>query len=465
MEVKNALELAEENYKEYGLYVGTGRSFPHVIDGMKTVYKRIIYSMAKNSGRSMQKVVTLAGPALELHPHPESVPGAIVSLGDRGNKLKLMDTKGQWGDSSKGIGAAAVRYIDGRLSELAIKLFCESYEYCPMIEGELPDKQEPMALPAMLPLCFINGTQGISSGLSSVNIPTLDIIGMIDYYIDILRHKDLDYHPKNYPNPNFGVNVVSPKEDWENLLKNGKGTVRTAPTLEWEDASKRKIKITALPESKTFEHVRKILEKDIMLDKVDVLDETVSDTLITIEKVPKKWVDMEEIYQRLEKKLESSNSYAMIFFDENNKILNPCSFNYVVQQGIKYQIRVNKSRIKNQILQLNNKLLILQIIEKMKKDKLIIKMVEMTHDESIDFLSDTYKIDREISKQVLQRPISYLTKEHYQEIVDLENEINSLKDEEKDLFEYLLKKYKELRKEMCKILKSQKETKFIKVAE
>jgi DNA gyrase/topoisomerase IV subunit A len=94
-----------------------------------------------------------------------------------------MDTQGNWGDSSRGIEASAERYIEGKLSTLAEHLFCDSIEYAEMVPGEI-DKDEPKALPALLPLCFINGSSGIPSGLPTLNIPTLDLVGMIDYYLE-----------------------------------------------------------------------------------------------------------------------------------------------------------------------------------------------------------------------------------------------------------------------------------------
>ena len=45
---KDALELARENYKEYGLYVGSGRAYPQILDGTKSSYKRAIYGMWKD---------------------------------------------------------------------------------------------------------------------------------------------------------------------------------------------------------------------------------------------------------------------------------------------------------------------------------------------------------------------------------------------------------------------------------
>lgn len=222
---KDALQIARDNYASYGKYVAQGRAYPSIKDGCKSAYRRAIYGMYKDAPRSMVKVAKLASYALPYHPHPSSVSGVIVSLGDRGNKLSIMDTQGMWGDSSKGIGAAADRYIEGRLSDLAIKLLCDSVEYSNYIKGEI-DEDEPDALPALLPLCFINGTKGIPSGLPTVNIPSLDILQMFDYFIEVLKHKNLEYKPKWYPQPNLELNILTTKAEWEDIMKTGKGSIR-----------------------------------------------------------------------------------------------------------------------------------------------------------------------------------------------------------------------------------------------
>jgi DNA gyrase/topoisomerase IV subunit A len=150
MITKDALELAQGNYKDYSIYVAQGRAYPNIKDGAKSVYKRAIYGMWKDAPRSKVKVAELAAYALPYHPHPTSISGVIVSLGENGNKLKFLETQGNFGDSSKGVQASADRYIEGKLSDLAIGLLCDGVEYCASVKGEL-DYPEPEALPSLIP--------------------------------------------------------------------------------------------------------------------------------------------------------------------------------------------------------------------------------------------------------------------------------------------------------------------------
>jgi topoisomerase-4 subunit A len=453
---KDALELASENYREYSKYIAGGRAYPNIVDGAKSVQKRIIYSLHKKAPRSVIKVAEASGYCLDTHPHPSAVPEVIVSLGDAGNKFKFVDTQGNFGYRAKNIEASAPRYIGCKLSDLAIDLTCDGIEYCPTMTGEL-DKPEPIALPTLLPLCFLNSMQGIPAGLPKLNIPCLDIQGMFDYYLDVLKHKDLNYVPKKLPIPNVGVPILSSKADWEAVLKTGKGTIRLAPEITIDKDGV--ITITAMPSSKSAEHVRKIIEKEILLDKVDMRDESTYDTRIVIEKVFKKQCDMQELFDRLYKKLQTTETYNLAFFDQDH-IYVPCSFDLVVKSNLSYLIETHTNRLIHQISDNSEKLEVLQIIEKLKKTNNLKSIFDLSYDDACSYLQNTFKCSVETSQAVLRKPISYLTKEHQQEITDLQNIIAELENDQSDIFEMLAKKYKVVKQKVLKEL-SANTTKFV----
>jgi len=446
----DATELAKKNYTHYSKYVAQGRSYPQIYDGLKSSYRRAIYGMYQNGTSKKVKVAELAAFALPYHPHPTSVSGVIVQLGENGNKLKMMDTQGNWGDSSRNIEASADRYIEGKLSTLAEHLLCDGVEYVEMVPGEI-DKPEPKALPALLPLCFINGSSGIPSGLPTLNIPTIDINGMIDYYLEILAAKDIDYKPKKYPKPNLEIDILSSIDEWNNVLETGKGSIRTAPRMTIDATNV--ITITGLPKTKTVDHVRKIIEKEILLDKVDLRDESAEEIKFVIEKVPHKQCDMKEIFKRLYTKLQSSETYNMAFFDED-KIYVPCSFNKVVKSNIEFLIETHQNRISKQLEQLRIKLRVLEIIEEMKKTNALKSLFDLDSTGALEYIQSKYKVDGDISSKVLQKPLSYLTKEHAQEILDLKNEITDLEADKNDIYEFLTRKYKALKKELSSVIKN-----------
>lgn len=456
----DATELAKKNYTHYSTYIAQGRSYPQIYDGCKSSYRRAIYGMYLSAPNKKVKVAELAAFALPYHPHPTSVAGVIVQLGENGNKLKIMDTQGNWGDSSRNIEASADRYIEGKLSTLAEHLLCDAIDYVEFIPGEI-EKPEPKALPALLPLCFINGSSGIPSGLPTLNIPTLDIVGMIDYYLEVLANKNLDYRPKKFPKPNLEIDILSPLEDWNTVMSTGKGSIRTAPRMTID--ANNVITITGLPKTKNVDHVRKIIEKEILLDKIDLRDESAEEIKFVIEKVPHKQCDMKEIYKRLYTKLQSSETYNMAFFDEE-KIYVPCSFHKVVKSNLQFLIETHQNRISKQLEQLKIKLRVLEVIEEMKKGNTLKTLFDCEASGAIAFIVEKYKVSSDIASKVLQKPISYLTREHGQEMIDLKNEIDELVNDQNDIYEFLTKKYKAIKKEINAVIKNKfAPTTFVKV--
>ena len=56
LKIIDATELAKTSYTEYSRYVAGGRSYPQVIDGAKSSYRRAIYGMYKGQGQKKMKV-------------------------------------------------------------------------------------------------------------------------------------------------------------------------------------------------------------------------------------------------------------------------------------------------------------------------------------------------------------------------------------------------------------------------
>lgn len=151
----------------------------------------------------------------------------------------------------------------------------------------------------------------------------------------------------------------------------------------------------------------------------------------------------------------------MAFFDEE-KIYVPCSFNKVVRANLQHVIETHKNRIAKQSDDLKIKLKVLEVIDELKVSNNIKKIAELSSEEAVEFIATKYKVDKNIASKVFQKPLSYLTKEHSQELEDLRKNIDELENDDKDIYEFLLKKYKKLKAEIGKINKGRfLETKFI----
>lgn len=170
-------------YLEYASYVILERAVPHIEDGLKPVQRRILHSMYTIDDGHFNKVANIVGNTMQYHPHGDaSIGDALVQLGQRGF---MIDTQGNWGNILTGDSAAAPRYIEARLSELAIETAFspELTEWTPSYDGR---KREPVTLPMKFPLLLAQGVEGIAVGLSSKILPH-NFNEIIDAAIDILH--------------------------------------------------------------------------------------------------------------------------------------------------------------------------------------------------------------------------------------------------------------------------------------
>jgi hypothetical protein len=104
---------------------------------------------------------------------------------------------------------------------------------------------------------------------------------------------------------------------------------------------------------------------------------------------------------------------------------------------------------------------VLQIIESLKKTNNWKDIFDLSYDDAVNFIAMRFKAcTTEIAKEVLRKPMSYLTKAHDQEIIDLQNIISELENDQSDIFEMLAKKYKNIKSRVLKET-SLNTTKFI----
>jgi len=156
------------SFLDYASYVIRDRAIPNLADGLKPVQRRILWALHdKDDGRFI-KVANVVGHAMQYHPHGDaSIGDALVVLA---NKRYLIEGQGNFGNIFTGDVAAAPRYIECRLTELARKEVFndEITDFVPSYDGR---NKEPVALPSKLPLLLMLGTEGIAVGMSSRILP------------------------------------------------------------------------------------------------------------------------------------------------------------------------------------------------------------------------------------------------------------------------------------------------------
>src|SRR4051794_40135663 len=158
----------DRSFLDYASYVIRDRAIPHLDDGLKPVQRRILWALHEKDDGRFIKVANIVGHAMQYHPHGDaSIGDALVVLA---NKRYLIEGQGNFGNIYTGDVAAASRYIECRLTDLARnEVFNDELtRFVPSYDGR---NKEPITLPSKLPLLLMLGTEGIAVGLSSKILP------------------------------------------------------------------------------------------------------------------------------------------------------------------------------------------------------------------------------------------------------------------------------------------------------
>ncbi|HWB27210.1 MAG TPA: DNA gyrase/topoisomerase IV subunit A [Chitinophagaceae bacterium] len=197
---KKELDLTNESgvqgqyrnwFLDYASYVILERAVPAVEDGLKPVQRRILHAMKEMDDGRFNKVANIIGQSMQYHPHGDaSIGDALVNMGQ---KDLLIETQGNWGDVRTGDEAAAPRYIEARLSKLALEIAFnnKTTEWQLSYDGR---KQEPVTLPMKFPLLLAQGAEGIAVGLSTKILPH-NFNEICDASIKYLRGKKFELYP------------------------------------------------------------------------------------------------------------------------------------------------------------------------------------------------------------------------------------------------------------------------------
>ena len=267
--------IIKDEYRAYQIYTLMDRAIPYMQDGLKPSQRRILFTLWKNQNKGLMKVSSLTGLVLTLHPHgPASVESSIVNLAQDytfSNNYPLIDKKGYFGERMEN-QAAAARYIECKLGEVAKLLLFDDMNQVQMVPNYDEKVMEPLGLLPKLPIMLLNGAEGIGTGFSAV-IPSYnhkDIIASMIQFVQTGKAKKIKPWVRNY---NEKIDVDS------------KGKIIYPMGLAEIDG---KIYITELPRGYDAQKVYKFLNKFIDSDFIkDYIDSSV-DNEIMIELIFKK---------------------------------------------------------------------------------------------------------------------------------------------------------------------------------
>jgi topoisomerase-4 subunit A len=269
-------DLYDFNFRQYSAYVICSRAIPAIEDGLKPVQRRIMHSLKEKDDRKYTKVANIVGHAMQYHPHGDaSIGDALVVLA---NKLwgegrgYLIDGQGNYGSLYTGMPHAATRYIECRLTELAREHIFnpKTTEFVPNYDGR---KEEPVYLPAKIPLLLMLGADGIAVGLSTAILPH-NFIELLEAEIAVIQNKPFQLFP------DFQLGGVMDVSEYQD----GAGKVKVRAVI--EEADKNRLVITQLPWGETTDSIAESIEEAIKKKKVKIRkihDLTSADVRIELE--------------------------------------------------------------------------------------------------------------------------------------------------------------------------------------
>ncbi|MBU4486519.1 MAG: DNA topoisomerase IV subunit A, partial [Candidatus Delongbacteria bacterium] len=166
--MSNLKQLIDSNFLEYANYVVKERAIPDLKDGLKPVQRRVLFSMFRMDDGRFNKVANIVGHTMQFHPHgDQAITDALVGLA---SKNLFIDMQGNFGNILTGDNAAAARYIEARLTPLAKEVLFNK-EITEFTDSYDRRNEEPVVLPAKIPVLLLLGVEGIAVGMATKILP------------------------------------------------------------------------------------------------------------------------------------------------------------------------------------------------------------------------------------------------------------------------------------------------------
>src|SRR4051812_7022772 len=243
-----------KSFMDYASYVIRDRAIPHIADGLKPVQRRILWALHEKDDGRFIKVANITGHCMQYHPHGNaSIDDALVVLT---NKRYLIEGQGNFGNIFTGDPAAAARYIECRLTQLAREEVFndEITEFVPSYDGR---NKEPVTLPCKLPLLLMLGTEGIAVGMACRILPH-NFPELLEAQIAILKKQPFKVLP------DFQTGGLMDAREY----KDGTGQIKVRAKIKAKDEST--VVIKEIPPTTTTESLIASIEDASRKGKIKV---------------------------------------------------------------------------------------------------------------------------------------------------------------------------------------------------
>ena len=434
-------------FLDYSSYVILQRAVPNIVDGLKPVQRRVLHAMYEHDTGAYSKVAGIVGEAMHFHPHGDaSILGALVQLGQKGYAI---DCQGNWGNILTGDPNAAGRYIEARLSKFAKEVIFDPKitEWMTSYDGR---NQEPVELPVRFPLLLAQGTEGIAVGMASKILPH-NFNELIDASIAYLQGKEFELLP-DFPTGGYA--------DCSKYMKGQRGgSVKVRAKIEKID--KNTLAIKEIPYGKTthvlVDSILKAKDKGkIKIKKIEDMTTDTADLVIHLpnDVSPDKTIDALYAFTDCETNIAPN---ACVIKDNKPQFLS-------VDDILIYDTEHTRDLLKKQLEIKKNELedsWHYTSLEKIFFENRVYKILEEDQKTWEAQIKDVFKKMCEFQGQLIrkitmddilklvEKPVRKIskfdTKVIDQKILDIEKELNVVKDNIEHITEYTIKFFQSIR--------------------
>ena len=434
-------------FLDYSSYVILQRAVPNIVDGLKPVQRRVLHAMYEHDTGAYSKVAGIVGEAMHFHPHGDaSILGALVQLGQKGYAI---DCQGNWGNILTGDPNAAGRYIEARLSKFAKEVIFDPKitEWMTSYDGR---NQEPVELPVRFPLLLAQGTEGIAVGMASKILPH-NFNELIDASIAYLQGKEFELLP-DFPTGGYA--------DCSKYMKGQRGgSVKVRAKIEKID--KNTLAIKEIPYGKTthvlVDSILKAKDKGkIKIKKIEDMTTDTADLVIHLpnDVSPDKTIDALYAFTDCETNIAPN---ACVIKDNKPQFLS-------VDDILIYDTEHTRDLLKKQLEIKKNELedsWHYTSLEKIFFENRVYKILEEDQKTWEAQIKDVFKKMCEFQDQLIrkitmddilklvEKPVRKIskfdTKVIDQKILDIEKELNVVKDNIEHITEYTIKFFQNIK--------------------
>ena len=191
---KQVENIIEDNMMDYSSYVLQHRCLPDLRDGLKPVYRRILYTMQIQKATKFTKSANMEGAVMKLHPHGSSY-GTMVGMVQKDRHvMPFLVGKGNFGQyTSRDLSPAASRYSEVKLADISIDMMKDlDKNFVDFIDNYDGTMRMPEVLPTKFPAILAYAQSGIGVGFSS-NTPSFNIREICDATINYLGSGEKTY--------------------------------------------------------------------------------------------------------------------------------------------------------------------------------------------------------------------------------------------------------------------------------